>query len=304
MKALIALTILLVGCAKNPAHDLAFKGTANRFTQTQKLAFNGTPAIENSMVHFGGTILSFFDPSANSSMFMSDLGTDGKSFGSPRLILESGARFSYVMAYNGTLYNFVTRQNVVHLMTSTDGVTWAEQGPVLTPSSDPHSPYHQLWNVGVAVDSSGTFHMLIESGDSQPAQRGVGLTYATAQLINGRLDFDPGKSSAFMVLGGGNPFVTYVEGKGLLVIHGQAYTPANGFGDEWYTTASTFDGTTWQTHTSAFSIGAVGVHVCDPHAIETPSGVLLTMSVDQNSIYKTEAAGETFAALYQRLRGN
>ncbi len=84
------------------------------------------------------------------------------------------------------------------------------------------------------------------------------------------------------------------------MIHGQSGDPAEGFGAEWYVTASTFDGATWSTHKDRFTLGTPGVHVCDPHAIEIGGRLLMTVSVDQNTIYKTEAP-ETFASLFDRL---
>lgn len=302
--ALAALSLVACGPVDDREKDLKSYGTANAFVQTEANAFQGIAAIENSMVHFNGTILGFFDPGADSSMNMVDLGKDGRSFIGNRKVLTSGARFSYVLEHMGNLYNFVTRNGQVYLLTSLDGVTWLEHGIVLSSDPDPNSPWHQIWNVGVTVESDGVFHLVAEIGDSRPNQLGVGLGYARSDLGNFIFNFDSNKSVGHVVPYGGNPYITYVAGQGLLVVHGQAHDPHGPFGSEWYVTASTFDGTTWVTHKDKFTIGAPSIHVCDPHVIDTPRGLLMTVSHDQNRLYKLEASGETFATLFTKLRGN
>lgn len=302
MRYALLLFLALSGCApKNANHDLLFHGSANTFSSEEKSAFGGIDAIENSMVWVSGRVISFFDPAANGSMRRADLGTDGRSFGSVTQVLASNARFSYVMEHQGVLYNFVTRGDVYLLTSTDDGQTWTEKGVVLSRATDPASPFYQLWNVGVAVDNLGVWHLLVESAPASAGQSQVGLAYATTTLVGGMLNFDSGKTGV-VVPRGGNPFIAFVPGKGLLVIHGQAYDPSGAFGGEWYTTASTFDGATWRTHKDRFQVGTVGVHVCDPHAIEVGGRILLTVSVDQNRIYKAKAIGETFASLFDRLR--
>lgn len=296
----LVMTVFCSSCSKPPG--LSSYGSANNFIQTEADAFNGTPAIENSMVYFNGTMLSFFDPGADSSMSVADLGLLGLEFKNPRQVMAGGARFSYVLEHQGLLYLFVTRNRIVYLLTSSNGVDWSEGYPVLRPNEDPTSSWNQIWNVGVTVDDLGVWHLVVEIGDTSPNQLGVGLGYATSKMIDGKLDFDSNKSAGHVIKYGGNPYITFVKGKGLLVIHGQAHDPYGGFGSEWYVTASTFDGNTWATHKDKFLIGTPGIHVCDPHVIQTPTGLLMTVSYDQNRLYKLEAKNDTFENLFKKLR--
>lgn len=81
---------------------------------------------------------------------------------------------------------------------------------------------------------------------------------------------------------------------GLLIFYGDLT------GDFWTTSVATFDGTSWVKHKDKFDIGTPSVHVCDPHAIEVDGKILLSVSVDQNSITLTEAS-DSFEALFERL---
>ena len=291
------ILILLCSCTQNTKFSsYKLDSLVGGFNQLSlESSYAGSYTIENSLVEMNGRVVAFFDPNTDGSLWRADLGTSGREFNGVRKIMDS-ARFSYVMSHNGVLYNFVTRNKTIYLLTSIDGDSWSEQGAVLTPSQDPTSKYFNIWNVGVAVDDQGLWHMLIESSDATENQMDVGLTYSTSAMVNGRLNFDPARSATHVIPHGGNPFIQNIPGRGLLVIHGQANDPG-----AWFTTASTYQGGVWSTHKDRMRIGLTNVAVCDPHAIEVNGKILLSVSAGQDSIYFLDS-NDSFESLYLKLR--
>lgn len=268
----------LTACAKtNREPDLVFTGSANQFRQTEKRAFNGEAAIENSFVFISNVLHAFYDPDATGAMKRKNMVS-----GTTQTVLPNGARFSYVMENEGELLNFVTIDGGIFRSRSVDGgVTWIEHNRIIEPT-------RVQWNSGVARDSLGGWHMLIESSETGegPFQGDVGCYYFTSD--NG-IEW---QAQGRVIDRCGNPYLVFTS-RGLLVIHGDLR-------DVWSTTATTFDGTTWQTHREKFDVESPGVHVCDPHAIEVDGKILLSVSVDQNSITLSES-NETFEQLHERL---
>lgn len=268
----------LTACAKtNRQPDLVFAGEANQFRQTEKRAFGGEAAIENSFVFIAGVLHAFYDPDATGAMKRKNMATNATE-----TVLPNGARFSYVMENEGELLNFVTIDGDIYRSRSTDGgLTWVDQIKVVEAE-------RVQWNPGVARDSLGGWHMLVESSETGLGafQGDVGCYYFTSA------DGVQWQARGRVIERCGNPYLVFTS-RGLLVIHGDLR-------DVWSTTATTFDGTTWTTHREKFDVGSPGVHVCDPHAIEVEGKILLSVSVDQNSITLTEAS-ETFEELHERL---
>lgn len=276
---IILLSLLGTACAKNKNPDLTFTGSENRFSTTEKRAWGGIEAIENSFVMTGGKLVAFFDPAATGEMRRREMDS-----GATKSVLPRNARFSYVIEHGGELLNFVTIDGRINRMRSTDhGHTWIDQTEIQS------SPMIQ-WNPGVVVDSSGTWHMLVEASATGvgPFQGDTGCYYYTSA------DGDNWTSHGLAIPRCGNAFLVATT-RGLLVIHGDLQP---GY---WQTTASTFDGATWETHRDKFLVASEGVHVCDPHAIETNGKIILSVSVDQNSITLTEA-NDSFESLHARLR--
>lgn len=303
LAALLALSSL--GCSKTPeGHDLQFYGDAKVFSQTQRFAFNGAPAIENSMVIRYGSVISFFDPAAVGSMTMADLGPDGKSFSGERTVMTRGARFSYVLEYNGKLYNFVTEGHV-YLYSSLDGITWTPENngdPVFT--ARPGTPYAVLWNVAVDVDSNGVWHLLVEAATEEGSinQAGVGLGYSYSNDALGQWNFESRRSENHVIPKGGNPYLKALPDGRLFTVYGRLWNPVLDIGQEWHVTAATFSNGTWTTHDN-FVLGTPGQHVCDPHMIDLPNGgSMLTVSVAQNSI-NTAHSNLTIEQLANKLGG-
>lgn len=267
----------LAACAKDRQPDLVFQGNANQFRQTEKRAFSGEAAIENSFVFISNVLYAFYDPSATGAMKRKNMAT-----GATQTVAASGARFSYVIAEGGELLNFVTIGGSIYRSRSTDGgLTWVDQIKVVEAE-------RVQWNPGVVRDALGAWHMLIESSETGLGafQGDVGCYYFTSA------DGVAWQARGRVIDRCGNPYLVFTS-RGLLVIHGDLR-------DVWSTTATTFDGTTWTTHREKFDIGSPGVHVCDPHAIEVDGKILLSVSVDQNSITLAES-NETFEQLHERL---
>lgn len=274
---LLALALHLTACAENRQPDLVFTGEANTFSQTEKRAFGGEAAIENSFVFISNVLHAFYDPDATGAMKRKNMASGATQTGLP-----NGARFSYVMENEGELLNFVTIEGDIYRSRSTDGgLTWVDQIKVVEAE-------RVQWNPGVARDSLGGWHMLIESSETGTGafQGDVGCYYFTS--ADGITWAPQGR----VIDRCGNPYLVFTS-RGLLVIHGDLR-------DVWSTTATTFDGETWTTHREKFGIGSPGVHVCDPHAIEVDGKILLSVSVDQNSITLSES-NETFEQLHERL---
>lgn len=313
--ALIASLIVsaLTGCAQQPdqpktAFDLQFDGSATMFTESHALSYNQQGAIENSLVNFNGKVLAFFDPNMNGDFFKAELGSDGKSFIDQQQITSS-VRFPYTLVANNSLYNFGSMNGDIYLWKSTDGGnSWAlvnNGQPVLHHSSDPNSIYNQVWNVGVAVDDNGTWHMLVECSVAGAVASNVGLAYSTATMTNDSIDFDSNRSNSQVIPKAGNPFLAFVSGKGLLAVHGVTADPTAQYGDEWFVSASTLatGSNTWIEHKNTFRIGTKGVHVCDPHLVELPAGgLMMTVSMNQDSISTAYAPGVTFSSMFNSVQ--
>lgn len=269
----------LTACAKtNRQPDLVFTGSENTFRQTEKRAFGGEAAIENSFVKIAGELFAFYDPDATGAMKRKNMKTN-----ETQTVLANGARFSYVMENEGELLNFITIEGDIYRSRSTDGgLTWVDQVKVVEAN-------RVQWNPGVTKDALGNWHMLIESSETGvgPGQGDVGCYYFTS--ADGFTWVEQGR----VLERCGNPFLTATT-NGLLVFYGDLV------GEYWTTSAATFNGSTWAKHKEKLDIGSPSVHVCDPHAIEVGGKILLSVSVDQNSITLTEA-NETFETLFERL---
>lgn len=280
MKTLLVLlaALTLSACAKKDREpDLVFSGSENRFTQIEKRAFGGVEAIENSFVSIGGKFYSFFDPNATGEMRRRDMET-----GETKSVLPNGARFSYVIEENGELINFVTINGNIYRSRSTDhGLTWVDSQKVVDAQM-------VQWNPGVVKGLNGHWHMLIEADQTGlPNQAGVACYYFTS------LDTITWVAQGKAINGCGNPSLVATS-RGLLVFHGDLSAGT------WFTTVSTFDGSEWVTHRDKFLVSSPGVHVCDPSVIERDGKIVLSVSVDQNSITLTEA-NDTFESLHERL---
>lgn len=276
---LLALACHLTACHQNRQPDLVFTGGANNFVQTEKRAFGGVEAIENSFVKINGELFAFFDPAATGELRKRNMKTgETKSVG-------KGMRFNYVIEEGEKLFAFYSLLGGIWRAESDDaGETWGNARQVI---------YEDFvtWNPGAVKDKNGKWHLLVEGDETgKPGQAGVACYWYTS------LDGDSWTPQGKLIDHCGNAHLVSVVG-GLLVIHGDFSTGT------WQTTISTFDENKneWKTHRNQFLIASPGVHVCDPSAIEESDGtILLSVSVDQNSITLTKGIG-TFQELFERL---
>lgn len=296
---LFALLFLLSSCnsvnnTSRPLYDLSFDGVAAQMFSTHtKRAWGGSYIVESSLVNFGGEIISFYadlsTPIYAPTYYTASL-DDGLGFTNPLINNAPNMAHSYLLEHDNVYYQFGQVGGDIYLWKSEDFETWIEMNngePVLSRVADTHLSY--LWNVGVAVDSLGVWHLLVESA-SKADQLDVGLAYSTATLVGDNIDFDTNISSDHVIPHGGNPELKFASDDTLLVIHGQANDPYGKYGVDWYTTATTFDGSTWTTHKDKFLIGTPSVMVCDPHLIETPNGMVMSISMDQRYIYMLQSS--------------
>jgi hypothetical protein len=276
---------LLYGCGQGrPAHPtLEFKGSAAQTWYSGPApAFNGASAIENSLVYVGTNIFAVFTTGGSGDMYEANLGPNGDDFHSIYTGNLPRVAYPYTLQVGNVYYTFaqIHGGKDILLWSSADAIHWTiENGglPVLTASDDPNSIWFMLWNVGVTVDDQGTWHLLAECA-TQGGE--TNLCYASSP---DEFHFDDGKQNTVAIPHGGNPWLQFLPGKGLLAIHGQAGIP-DLYGPVWYTTASTLPigATIWTTHTDKFTIGATGYHICDPAALQMKGGrIMMTVSNDQ-----------------------
>lgn len=293
----------LWACSKQPAStefSLQYAGIAQQFTQSQSPRLGGARVVDSSLVTEGDSVSVFYDYGDGSAIASASLSDENAV---PHQ-LPAGLNFTYVTKQAGTYYMFGQRNWDIYLRTSADGITWSEANegqPVLTHDADVNSNWHRLWNIGVDVSDDGTWHLFAECAIEGPGQRDVGLCYATSPDA---AHFDSGKQALFLPHGG-NPYVKWLTGRGLLIIHGEANDPTEQFpGGYWYTTATTIalDGTV-TNHKDVFAVGIPAVHICDPHMIETTVGLTLVVSVDQSHVTLSVAPGLTFESLFDQLTG-
>lgn len=306
--AVLLLVILSISCSKpkKKTYQVSYRGKASVFKPYQHKAFGGIAVVESSLLNVNGEIIAFYDPGYNSSFAKASLGVEGNEF-KDTYFIEKGHRFSYVMQHQGTYYDFSLVGSGIYLWKSTDLVTWAKINngqPVLNAESG--TVYQSIWNVGVAVDDQGVWHLLVECADGTgPAdsQGGVGLCYSNATMANDQINFDANKSASQVIPHGGNPYLAFIPGKGLLAVHGQLNDPHGGMTKEWYITASTMEnGGTWTVHKQDFQIGVPRVHVCYPAMVETSSGnLLISLSVDQHYIATGIATNFSLDELFDLL---
>lgn len=267
---------------KISTEKLYFNGKASMFASDNTWQFGRDIVVENSFININGDVFAYFDENASSDLTRASIGSSAQLYQNKQVITPKDRRFSYVFTHNNVMYDFYYVANKIYLEKSTDGVKWHQMNggqPVLNDSTDPQSLYRQIWNVGVDVDDNGVFHMLIESSDDR-GNAYAGLTYSTAILSGDMISFDANKSATHLVSDAGNPYLKNIPGKGMLVFYGKIKDHSL-----WYVSAGKLVAGVL-TESPSFQIGATGVHVCDPAAIELPDGrTILSVSFDQVATY-------------------
>lgn len=291
----IFILVLLSACAKKD--DSYFYGAlvveGSNFETTRAPIYEGV--VETSIVKKNGEVVYLPAITPLSGNVSIDLGNNQYQ------TIESHAYFAYVFDHNGVFYNFYKDNGGIFAKKSNDLLTWTalNNGQAVL-SEVPGTDYQFMWNPGLVVDDNGVWHLLVECGRAA-SQSDVGLCYSTATMNGDTIDFNVNKSTGIVLLGGGNPWIGNVAGKGLVAVYGKANSPASVFGNEWYVAAAVLPNgqTTW-VESNNFRIGATGIHVCDPHLVETPNGVSLLLSYDQHSVYEMKTS-QTMSELYDSI---
>lgn len=310
---------VLSGCGCSPSTDLALPRAADGplqilgkaaalFTETPgNPMLSGHPMVETSLVAGAdGEFDLFF--TLNSGLHLGFLSVNKVNELQRNASLKPTSIFSinrsYVFSHQGIYYALGTlggNTGSIFLWKSMDKQDWQminDGRPILTPSPDPNSNWHLIWNVAVAP-CGGKWHLLAETAPDGIDQAGMGLSYSVAEFKDDRIDFNPGRGQASVIERGGNPWLGCVaKTESLIAIHGMSVDPkaVPVFGAEWYVTASaalslptagTSDG--WSTVRDRFSIGRAGVAVCDPHLLDRGEGhsprLLLSLSYGQDRAY-------------------
>jgi hypothetical protein len=289
-RAIVCLSVLgTIGCTKKVEDERVF-GPVN--VEGLSVSSVASPifknAVESSIVENNSREMYFIDSGMNGNMTVYE-GNNVSNLG-------SDYRFAYVFKDGSTFYNIVKRPGGMYMFKSSNGYTWEtvnNGNPVL--SETPGTIYGTVWNVGVTVDQTGTWHMLIEceqNGDNSKA----GLGYATAVMNNdGTINFDLNRSATHAVPLAGNPWLGFVPGKGVMAVYGKI----NSTSKEWFIKGATLQGSSW-VEKDNFSVRAPGIHVCDPHVLEINGKLKLSLSYDQYSIYEL-TSDITYSDLYDLL---
>jgi len=282
----VMLLLLLTGCGivgdKSVKRDkmldpnIQFIGEASAYNQglSNKVqpAFGGDHIIEVSTINEGDYLSLFCDVGAKGNLNYGyttnnrDFYVDGMA--------SMDRRFSYIFKHNSIYYMAYCAEGSgmdIFLMKSIDSVNWEylnEGNPILTKSEDINSIYYYLWNVAITIDNNDVWHLFVESAPKvinnyNLLQGGVGLAYSTATLSGDLIEFDTNRQASQLVPFGGNPWAEYKDGK-IELIYGSTER------GHWSIKAGIFDMTTFTE--SDFEIYEPGVHICDPHLVETTDG--------------------------------
>lgn len=279
MKKLILITaIFAAACAPKKEKEIA-PDITNRLSligtsfTAPRLVFEN--AVETSIVLQNNSPIHLVDLGMNANL---SIGTNNGNL----VTLDSDARFSYVFQHGNINYMFLNRGGSIFLFKASDLYSWViMNGGQAVLSPEENSNYKNIWNVGAAIDDNGVWHLLIES--SHAGNEVAGLTYATASLNGDYISFQNSKSANYVIPQAGNAWLGFVPGKGLVTVYGSI--TASGI---WEIRAAVNENGTWVVN-DTFLVGENGMHICDPHVLETSSGLLLAFSYDQKYIYELKA---------------
>lgn len=287
-------------------------------------AMGGAPAFEMSFAVEGSTVIQWTDLgfAADVRRYVSTDSAVTEWTQSPTAKLFN-ARFPFVVSEKIGGYYYAVGQYLwpamdLYMWKSADGITWElinAGTPVLSKSSNPASIWYNIWNVAVARDGNGVWHLVAEAAPNGTAQAGTGLAYSSASMSGDNINFDANRGTTHVVQYGGNPYLQYLpERNALLAVHGMIYDPQAVIPDTtnyWYLTASTVSLSTdvsqssnWATHRDKFSVGQPGVHVADPSMVSLPTGKtyasMMAFSYAQTQMYMVYS-GTSLIGMYDIL---
>lgn len=283
--SLLALSSCSTGSFENPNANIYVNGVDFKESVGNPL-FRST--VESSMVTYN-----------NQTTYLIDFGMIGDlSVGTSKSDMVSVSkddRFAYVFQKGQVYYKLHTVNSNIYLTKSSDLKVWTKLNngqPVLRQQSG--TIYNTIWNVGVDIDDNGVWHLLAEV--SATGNENACLAYSTATLNGDLINFDLNKSMNCSILKAGNAWVGFVPGKGLVSVYGKM--------DEqnvWFIKMAVFVNGIWVENNS-IEIGERGIHICDPHVLQTQNGLILTLSYDQKYVFKYEST-KNLSELFDSVEG-
>ncbi len=289
---LVILSLCLVSCSYSnketsiPNANFSIRGVNFVESKSENPLF--ITAVESSIVSYNNQITYLIDFGMNGDL---SVGTNKADMVS----VSKDDRFAYIFQKENIYYKLHTVSSNVYLTRSYDLKSWSLMNngqPVL--SQQLGTIYSTIWNVGVDIDSQGVWHLLAEV--SATGNENACLAYSTATLNGNNISFDLNKSMNCSISKAGNPWVGYVEGKGLLTVYGKMNEQ-----DLWFVKAAVLTDGSWVENES-IEIGEAGVHICDPHLLQTESGLILTLSYAQEYVFKLETK-DNLEQLFNQVKG-
>lgn len=273
----VLLMLLLSGC--DVPRNSTYEGTINRpisYTGInvldEKAGFGGNWIIEQSIINNGSYLEVFYGDLGDNGIFKYSKFHNDNTIGGALIGTQIGGRnvaFPYTILHEGVYYTAYgnSAADKIYLMKSTNKIDWEylnSGDPIIIRDID---DWHYMWNPAIII-SGNVMHMYVETADTG-GQNNVGLSYATVDMTTMAVN-----KTNHILPTGGNPYIGYMNDK-LTLIYGTTET------GHWRIRAS--EVTNWTTLTQLdFVVEQAGVHICDPHLVETTTGVyLLSYSYDQ-----------------------
>jgi hypothetical protein len=304
--AVFCFTFALQGCGSGDksraAEDMTFIGSATQFVKVQNGFPLGTHAIEQSLIWNAATqkIDVFFDATNHSDDLYVEYNPVTGEF-TDNQWMDIHVRFPYTV-YDEDRTEWITFgqqgvgdqfDNQMRAWKSLNKLNWTalnSYAPIFDHSVSENWRY--IWNPS-AVKVGGWYYMLSDCDSIGNNGDKTGLCSSQCR-INADDTVTCIQQAAQAIPHGGCNWIGYVAGKGFIAIIAEGSTGT------WEILAATSpDGITW-TVSNNFRIKQAGVHLCDPHLVETPYGLYLTFSFDQwdSILYK---ANMTLAELFDYL---
>jgi hypothetical protein len=258
-------------------------GIASKFT-LRTLAVNNLKACESSLVLYRNIPYCLYDNRFSGSLWSSKIDIGTWELIDQTKLHDSDMRFSYVYHddKSGKYSAIVTRNNDLYIgYGSTPYDEYKNFTPLLYHNPDPRSYRYQQWNAAASGD-----YLAVECADECEGQENVRIALYKSDGITYN------ESGIGDIVGGGNPWMLYLSGRGLLMVYGAVHGDNGAY---WRVRAAVLpDGNNeWIIASmSKFDISESGVHICDPHLLQLANGqMVLTVSYNQKSIamYSTQS---------------
>lgn len=293
MKKLIIVLFLLSACGQK-------KKETQESIYAEKLSINGFSFVQNDLVllnnvveanavEYNGGLTYLFDYEMKGNL---SLGTSN----SDRYNIGDNYRFAYIMKHENYYLNFYNVGGSVFLSKSFDLKNWVlinNGQPVLSQTAN--TIYNSIWNVGVAVDDQGVFHLLAETSSTNNAV--AGLAYSTATLSGESINFDANRSNNHVIDLAGNPWIEFVPGRGFVIVYGKLTNDGL-----WYVSAATMANGVF-TEASSMNLGSPNIHVCDPHVLSYNGQLIMVVSYDQDTIYELRSS-QNMTQFFDQIQSN